>query len=191
MRGVCLLTLSALLVISPGMGKFFLVDTYDSKGNVINNDADTNKPDNIDKMRDSKRYDNFVEKEDNKDIVDDNQQKTTDNINIIVDKYDEDIKDKSKSISKIIDTKENNIIAETEPEPEPYHKIEEIINDVTDKDNNLIMDDKSEPRDDNKTYVPKGGSKDTKSEDITNAEIQLPDLHRISIKKNNKDYYLR
>merc|ERR1712215_581635 len=182
MRGDCLLTLSTLLVISPGMGKFFLVDTYDSKGNRIDNEADTNKPDNIDKMRDSKRYDNFVEEEDNKDIIDDNQQKTTDNINIIVDKYDEDIKDKSKKISKIIDNEDNNVL----PEPEPYHKIEEIINDVTSKDNNIIMDDKSETTD-----AKNVDSKDTKNDNITNATIQLPDLHRISIKKNNKDYYLR
>merc|ERR1719369_509616 len=184
MRGVCLLTLSALLVISPGMGKFFLVDTYDSKGNMIDNKADTNKPDNIDQMRDSKRYDNFAEEEDNKDIIDDNQQKTTDNINIIVDKYDQDIKDKSKKISKIIDNEENNVLPE--PEPEPYHKIEEIINDVTSKDNNIIMDGKSETTD-----AKNVDSKDTKNDNITNATIQLPDLHRISIKKNNKDYYLR
>merc|ERR1712236_171141 len=158
MRGVCLLILSALLVISPGMGKFFLVDTYDSKGNMIDNEADTNKPDNIDKMRDSKRYDNFVEEEDNKDIIDNNQQKTTDNINVIVDKYDEDIKDKSKKISKIIDNEENNVLPE--PEPEPYHKIEEIINDVTDKDNKITMDDKTETTDDNEIDIKKDGSID-------------------------------
>merc|ERR1712215_431216 len=176
MRGVCLLTLSTLLVISPGMGKFFLVDTYDSKGNMIDNKADTNKPDNIDKVRDSKRYDNFAEEEDNKGIIDDNQQKTTDNINIIVDKYDEDIKDKRKKISKIIDNEENNVLPE--PEPEPYHKIEEIINDVTSKDNNIIMDDKSETTDAKNVDSKKVGSKDTKSDDITDAIIQLPDLHK-------------
>merc|ERR1719481_1759992 len=165
MRGVCLLTLSVLLVISSGMGKFFLVDTYDSKGNIVDNKADTNKPENIDKMRDSKRYDNFVEKED-----------------------DKDIKDECKNISKIIDTKENNDIAETENilKKDPYHKIEEIINDVIDKDKDLIMDGKGETGDDSKTEIKEAGSKDTKSNNIIDATIQLPDLHRISIKKNNK-----
>merc|ERR1712098_492526 len=104
--------------------------------------------------------------------------------------YDEDIKDDSKNISKIIHAKENNGIAETEniEKKDPYHKIEEMINDVTDKDNDLIMDDKGETGDDGKTDIKEAGSKDTKSNNIIDATIQLPDLHRISIKKNNKDY---